>query len=504
MALNRENLSQVKNHNFSIPHFEIFEFPERIIQFGTGVLLRGLPDYFVHKANQKGIFNGRILVVKSTTSGDTDDFSKQNCLYTICVKGIENGVVVEENTINASINRVLSAQQDWAEILKASHQLEMQIVISNTTEVGIVDSDDRILDAPPKTYPGKLLAFLYERFKAFGGTASSGMVILPTELISNNADVLKNILIKLSNQNNLNADFLNWLSNHNDFCNTLVDRIVPGKLSDADQIRLENQLGYKDELAIMAEPFRLWAIESSEARVSTILSFSTADEGVFIVPSIEKFKELKLRLLNGTHTMVCALAILAGFDTVKKAMANRKFNNHVLKLMETEILPAVESAEISREEAMAFAKSVADRFGNPSLEHHWQAITLNYTSKIKMRNLPLIERYYTKENKVPKRSALGLAAYIVLMNSKKDDQNYLAEVDGRKFKLQDESAEKLYKHWQNRQNFVKSILSDESLWGTDLTHYPGFYEAVNQRVNQLRNKGAKAILNELNTEENGK
>jgi tagaturonate reductase len=274
MILNKENLKNINADKVTKPTAEILALPEKVIQFGTGVLLRGLPDYFIDKANQKGIFNGRVLVVKSTSTsrGGADEFSKQDNLYTLCVKGIEDSVPVEENSINASISRVLSASQDWAEILRAAHQPEMQVVISNTTEVGIVKSEDKITNNPPQSYPGKLLAFLHERYKAFNGSAESGMIIVPTELISDNADKLKEIVLDLAIQNKLGWDFENWLKTANHFCKTLVDRIVPGKLPAAEQKAIENELGYEDELMIMAEPFRLWAIESSSEKVKEALS----------------------------------------------------------------------------------------------------------------------------------------------------------------------------------------------------------------------------------------
>ena len=357
MILSRENLKNINGENVKVPAAELLELPERVIQFGTGVLLRGLPDYFIDKANRNGVFNGRVLVVKSTSQGGADAFSKQDNLYTLCVKGIEDGINVEENTINSSISRVLSAAQDWTEILKAAHNPDLQIVISNTTEVGIVLSEDKITDNPPQSYPGKLLAFLHERYKAFNGSAESGMVIVPTELISDNADKLKDILLKLSVQNKLSWDFEQWLKTSNHFCKSLVDRIVPGKLPAAEQKAIQTQLGYEDELMIMAEPFRLWAIESSNPKVKEILSFEKADKGIFIVPSINKFKELKLRLLNGTHTLSCGLAILAGFDTVKEAMANEAFASYVSNLMQQEIAHSLENDDITYQDAFDFASS---------------------------------------------------------------------------------------------------------------------------------------------------
>ncbi|MGA9650182.1 tagaturonate reductase [Pedobacter sp.] len=500
MILSRENLKNINGENVKVPAAELLELPERVIQFGTGVLLRGLPDYFIDKANRNGVFNGRVLVVKSTSQGGADAFSKQDNLYTLCVKGIEDGINVEENTINSSISRVLSAAQDWNEILKAAHNPDLQIVISNTTEVGIVLSEDKITDNPPQSYPGKLLAFLHERYKAFNGSAESGMVIVPTELISDNADKLKDILLKLSVQNKLSWDFEQWLKTSNHFCKSLVDRIVPGKLPAAEQKAIQTQLGYEDELMIMAEPFRLWAIESSNPKVKEILSFEKADKGIFIVPSINKFKELKLRLLNGTHTLSCGLAILAGFDTVKEAMANEAFASYVSNLMQQEIAHSLENDDITYQDAVDFASSVIDRFSNPSLEHKWQAITLNFTSKMQMRNMPLIRKYYSQKNEVPPLIALGLSAYIIFMNTTKDGANYIANVKGKAYPVQDEFAEILYDYWQNPETAIDNILGDRRLWDKNLNNYPGFNAAIKNYVDLLQNAGAEETLSNLHTE----
>src|SRR4051812_9783694 len=106
MQLSKQNLKNISSTPGTIiPGEKIVELPEKVLQFGTGVLLRGLPDYFIDKANRQGIFNGRIVVVKSTSHGGADEFDKQDGLYTLCVRGIENGQTIEENIINASISR---------------------------------------------------------------------------------------------------------------------------------------------------------------------------------------------------------------------------------------------------------------------------------------------------------------------------------------------------------------------------------------------------------------
>src|SRR5688572_726770 len=183
MQLSKKTIPKVNELIHSVPQPSCFALPEKVLQFGTGVLLRGLPDYFIDKANKQGLFNGRIVMVKSTDSGDTNAYKLQDGLFTQCVKGIFNQEITEEYIINASISRVLSARSQWSEVLACAANPHLEIIISNTTEVGIVlVEDDDIKGNPPASFPGKLLAFLYERYKVFNADINKGLVIVPTEL----------------------------------------------------------------------------------------------------------------------------------------------------------------------------------------------------------------------------------------------------------------------------------------------------------------------------------
>ncbi|MFC7666111.1 pectate lyase [Hymenobacter humi] len=227
----------------------LFDLPEKVLQFGTGVLLRGLPDFMIDEANRQGVFNGRIVVVKSTDGGDATAFDRQNGLYTVCVRGIDDGKPVEENVVCASISRVLSAKSQWAEVLEFATSPDLQVVISNTTEVGIQLVNEDIHLTPPQSFPGKLLAVLYARFQAFEGDASRGLVVVPTELIPDNGRKLEAIVLELAHRNDLGSEFIDWLESANHFCNTLVDRIVPGRPDPATYEQLQADLGYQDEPA---------------------------------------------------------------------------------------------------------------------------------------------------------------------------------------------------------------------------------------------------------------
>src|SRR5450631_337656 len=195
MQLSRHNLKHIHSPGLELPGENIFDLPERILQFGTGVLLRALPDYFVDKANRQGIFNGRILIVKSTTAGDASVFKEQDGMYSLLVRGVENGNPVDQQIVCSAISRILSAATQWDELMAVAASPDLQIIISNTTEVGIQLVKESVFLRPPSSFPAKLLAFLYQRFKIFQGAAFAGMVIIPTELLPENGLKLKNILL---------------------------------------------------------------------------------------------------------------------------------------------------------------------------------------------------------------------------------------------------------------------------------------------------------------------
>jgi len=500
MKLSRYTLKNISPEKVIVPDEEIFELPEKVLQFGTGVLLRGLPDYFIDAANKVGAFNGRIVVVKSTSKGDTAAFDKQDGLYTLCERGIQGGEKVEENIICSSISRVLIAQNEWSAILECAHNEELKIIISNTTEVGIQLVKDNIRRHPPVSFPGKLLAFLYERFIAFNGSEESGFVIIPTELILDNGKKLESIVLELAHLNSLEDDFIEWLEECNFFCNSLVDRIVTGRPDEKIKNEIENELGYNDDLLIVSEVYSLWAIEGDE-KIKNILSFAETDEGVVIEPNIDLHRELKLRLLNGTHTLTCGLAYLAGYDTVLQAMEDVIPAAFISDLMRNEIAPSI-PYEIEGAIKETFISKVLDRFRNPHIHHHWKSITFNYSSKMKMRCIPLLINYYKNKETAPPLFSLGFASYLYFMKAvKQNGKEYFGEMNGQSYLIEDEMAEKFYDLWNKKpvDALVKEVLNDISLWGYDLSCLPGFQQATTENLNCIINDGMKVTLEKFHS-----
>lgn len=482
--LDKRYAEKILQLNRVLPLAAEMQFPERVLQFGTGVLLRGLPDYFINKANQMGVFGGRIAVVKSTASGSIESFVQQDNLYTLHVKGIVDGREVQQVDVISAISRVIPAVGQWNDVLELARKPTIEVVISNTTEVGIVyDENDSIWAAPPSSFPAKLTALLYSRYLFFNGDYEKGWVVLPTELIDNNGEQLKAIVLQTARAHGLDDGFMQWVAEANDFCNTLVDRIVPGKLPRQEARQAAAELGYRDELAIMAEPFRLWAIQADSDRVLDKLSFAEADDAIVIAPDISKFKELKLRLLNGSHTFSCALAMMCGFETVSEAMKCANFSGFIRGLLLEELVPTLTGGHITEMEARRFSGAVLDRFANPFLNHRWKDIAMNYTTKMRMRNVPTLTRYAQCVQAAPRHMALGLAAF-------------LQYVDGSRV-VADEYASifaDLWRKYRSPDRLVPEVLRNREIWGVDLSEVPALTEQVIYLLDSLLQVGAKETL----------
>lgn len=480
--LTKQNLASgfTSNIPVQLPKPEVFAYPEKVLQFGTGVLLRGLCDYYIHKANQQGIFKGRVVLVKSTDRPGADAFTEQDGLFTHCIKGIDHGKAIEETVVNAAISRTLTAATEWNAILDLAQSADMQVIISNTTEVGIqYVANDPISGGSPKSFPAKLLAFLVARFEHFNGSAESGMVIVPTELIINNGDVLKEIIVKLAADHQLPEAFTTWLNSHNHFCNSLVDRIVPGAPDAQTNAAICADLGYSDKNLIISEVYSLWAIQGG-SRVKEVLSFAKADAGVVIAEDIEIYRELKLRLLNGTHTLMCGMSYLLGFRLVKDVMANGYLSKLIMNLMLSELALAI-PYKMDFKVADRFGRAVLDRFRNPFINHKLIDITVQYTTKMRMRNVPLVINYYQEFGKAPELFAMGFAAYLQFMHAVKEENGkYFGDSNGELYPINCDYAGYFYEAWKDFD--LKKILADTSLWGADLSALPGFEQAVQKYV----------------------
>lgn len=478
----------------AFPQKNLLDLPERAVQFGTGAFLRGFVEYFLDAANRSGAFGGRIVAIASTSSGRHEVVNEQDGLYTLVVEGIEEGRPQRDFQIVSSMSRALNSATQWTDILGLARNPDIDFIFSNTTEVGIALDDDDQPASPPRSFPGKLTMFLFERARAVHFSSDKPITVIPCELIEKNGERLREIVVTLGRRWSLGEDFLTWLDRDVEFCNTLVDRIVSGKPNTERQELLEAKLGYRDELLTICEPYRLFAIEAARD-IRHRFAFAGADPGVILTDDVEPFRLRKVRLLNGAHSLLAPLGLMSGLHTVFEAVTDETLGEFVRRMMFDELVPACNVSG-----AREFASEVLDRFANPYMEHQLIAITLHGTAKVRVRVIPSIVDYAKREGRPPELTAFAFAAFLFFLRGEVQDRRRSAGLAVPS----DDGATKIRAVWSEHQNanedvagIVRAICGDRSFWGVDLFGVPGFAESVTSNLSAIIANGVPASLAEL-------
>ena len=496
--LNWDTAKKLDTETINVPEERLSELPERVLMFGTGAFLRGFASHIIHQANERGDFEGRIVMVQSTGSNRAQQLENQDGLYTLQEHGLKDGEAAESFSIVNSISRAVSAKEEWEEILKLAEKKEMSIVISNTTEVGIsFDAKDKLDDTPPDSYPAKLTQWLYRKYKTLGED-SGKQIIMPCELINDNGEQLKSMVNRYVGEWMLENDFKQWVDQNCHFTNTLVDRIVPGRPEEAKMADLQQNAGYTDELWIEAEWYRLWAIEGDEKILKERLGFARNDETVVIAGDITPYRERKVRILNGSHTAMTPLSILDGNRTVFDTTKNKLTHAFLQKVIYDEIIP---SLDINKQMAVTFADEVLERFANPYLDHRLVQIAFQATTKIGTRLIPIMRNYHKNNGNWPLGIILGIASHLRLLeHANPADGGYVLTLDGDQHLVKDVKGQKIVETWKKGMTpteTVKKIMNDEDIWGEHLEVMSQLSMQMAKKVRQLRNTGCVPELQEI-------
>ena len=406
------------------------ERPIKVIQFGGGVFLRGFFDWMLQKANDAGIYSGNTVIVRSRTIG-VDPLEKQNFNYTHIARDAEHTDITLIDCIAGSV----SASEEYERFLSLAENPETEVIVSNTTEAGIVYEKCDFPISCPNSFPAKLTALLYRRFKA----GLDGMLVVPCELIENNADALKSIVLKHINDWKLEGGFVTFIEEKCSFRNTLVDRIVSGTPSE------KIELNYIDESVNTSEYFHLFVIEGEE---DSRLPFDKLGLNIRFVPSVSLYRTIKVRILNGAHTSMIPYALLLGVETVGECLTNNILSAHLSNCLDE----IVDSLDIERKETEAYAKAVLERFSNPYIHHRCASIALNSVSKFRVRVLPSILAYEEKYGESPKTliCAFGKLIELYKNGAPNDAQNMIERLKNAS---------------------IPQILSDVELWGEDISRF---------------------------------
>ena len=416
---------------------------ERIIQFGEGGFLRAFVDWIVQLTDEKTDFDASVVVVQPIEKGMCDMLEKQNCVYTLIMRGLKDGVPTVDKKVIDCISRTVQPYRDFDEYLKLAENPDFRFVVSNTTESGIAFNDsDRPDNAPNITFPAKVTMLLKKRFDL----GLNGFIFLPCELIEKNGQTLKKYVLEYAKLWNFGTDFEKWVESENIFCNTLVDRIVTGYPRDE-----KIDLGYEDNMLDTSEIFHLWVIEAKDDEQRILKNefpFEKAGLNIIVTNNLDRYRTRKVRILNGAHTSMIPYALLSKIETVGECMKDEKMSRFVKECVFDEIIPTL---DLPKDELIDYANNVFERFLNPYIKHMCSSIALNSVSKFKVRVLPSILEYIKRKGEMPKRLLFSFARLIEfyktdMPNDDKDVMKFMKESD------------------------AKTILSNEKLWGEDLSY----------------------------------
>ncbi len=469
------------------------ERPVRILQFGEGNFLRAFVDWQIDIANEKGVMNSGVAICQPILDeerkvlGMIDLMQRQDNLYHVYLEGIENKQPKKDIRLVRSVMDSFNPYVDYAKYEQYFLSPELKITISNTTEAGIrYEEGDDLTACPPKSYPAKMTALLYKRFRHFGGDPEKGLCIICCELIENNGSTLHDYVLRHARHNNLGEEFIAWVENHCHFCDTLVDRIVPGfPRENIDEIKAE--LGYDDNLVVKAELYHLWAIGGAGYKeVMKHLPLDKAGLHVIFMPSIKQFRDKKVRILNGSHTGMVPIALLMGCETVKDAYHTPAIERFINDMGPEAVIPLIEEHQ---EELREFAAGILERFYNPFIKHLLKSISLNSLSKWEARNYPTVKDNWTKAGRIAERECFTFAALLELYSPKSG-----FEPDDTK-----EFVEYIRANWNSDdlEGTVDAIVRRSGIFTVDFSEVVGFVPTVARYLADIEQLGMTAALDKF-------
>lgn len=494
-----EQLNRKTLDNLGYQGYLLNDAAERVLQFGEGNFLRAFADYFIDIANEKCDFRCKVVVAQPIQYGLAEELNKQDGLYTLYLRGFQDGSPVNQKRIVSCISRAINPYSDYQALLAVAENPELRYIVSNTTEAGIVFDDScRFDDAPPASFPAKLTRFLYQRYKT-EAAKENGLVVLSCELIDNNGEELQRCVEQYLQLWKLEEEFSRWLHRQVSFHSTLVDRIVTGyPANEAEKLNAEN--GYEDKLLDTGEIFGLWVIEGPES-LEQELPFAKAGLPVKVVPDHTPYKQRKVRILNGAHTSLVPVAYLCGKDIVRDCMEDPQLRRFMETTIYDEVIPTLQLPKTELEE---FAASVTDRFSNPFIDHALLSIALNSVSKWRARVMPSLKVYLEDKKTLPSHIVFSFAALLAFYQGEKlRDEGMEALRNGSPYLIKDDRwvlEAFMALKGKNAAETVTAIAGNTRMWGEDLNNLPGFADSVTNYLSGIQANGMRAALDALQQE----
>ncbi len=459
-----------------------------IVHLGIGAFHRAHQAVYTEHALASGDLRWGILGASLRSPDTRDALNPQDGLYTVAVKG-PGGTAMQ---VVGAIGSVLVAPEDPEALIRAMAHPHIRIVSLTVTEKGYChdpatrrlkeDHPDIVHDLAnplvPRSAPGFLVAALERRFAA----GLPPFTVLTCDNLPSNGKTVRNVVTRFAALRD--PALGRRIEDAVAFPCTMVDRIVPAT-TDADRSAVAAALGTTDAWPVMTEPFSQWVIEDRFPQGRP----DWAAAGAEMTDHVEPYEDMKLRLLNGSHSTLAYLGHLSGCETVADAMADEGISALVEGLMNEEVTPTL--AVPPGADLAAYKRSLLERFRNPELRHRTWQIAMDGTQKLPQRLLGTA-RDRLKAGAPIERIALGVAAWM----------RYVSGTDeaGAPIDVRDPLAEELRRIAAEAgpaaERLAPALMRIESVFGTDLPADPRFTGPVTAALAALFAKGARTTVRE--------
>jgi len=475
-------------HHVHAPRYDRQQLQSRIVHFGFGAF---------HRAHQ-ALLTDRVLNAQggdwgiceiSLFSGDQlmSQLRAQNHLYTVLEKGADGNQAIIVGAVHECLNAKLDS---LAAIIEKFCEPQVAIVSLTITEKGycidpatgaLDTSNPRIIhDLQTPEEPHSAPGILVEALKRRRERGLTPFTVLSCDNIPDNGHVVKNAVLGMAEKRS--PELAGWIKEHVSFPGTMVDRIVPAATAES-LAEISQHLGVNDPCAISCEPFIQWVVEDNF--VAGRPAWEVA--GVQMVNDVLPWEEMKLRMLNGSHSFLAYLGYLAGYPHINDCMADDNYRRAARALMLNEQAPTlkVKGVDLAR-----YADLLIDRYSNPALRHRTWQIAMDGSQKLPQRMLDSVRWHLAHGSDFP-LLALGVAGWM----------RYVDGVDeqGKAIEIADPLLSTIQAAVQGSEQGdarVKALLGIEAIFGKELPQDARFVERVTEAYRTLLEKGAKAAVAE--------
>ena len=491
MRLNLQSLPTLPA-NIQRPAYDPSKVAIGIVHLGIGAFHRAHEAVYTDAAIAHAGGDWGICGVSLKSPTMRDQLTPQDGLYTVrSVSQAGDEWRAESHDtwrVVGSVREVLFAPEQMADVIARIARAETKIVSLTVTEKGYcanVGKREPLWDHPdivndllhadqPVSALGVLAAGLYERFRKRGAP----LTILCCDNLPENGAVLEALVHQFVTRRY--PQIMPWLRDNVCFPSSMVDRIVPAT-KPADLFDAAAALGVEDFGVVRAEPFSQWVIEDNFATERPAWDAV----GVQFVADVRPFEKMKLRLLNGSHSLVAYLGYLAGYETIAQTIADPAFERLVRALM-VEAEATLEP--IADVDFASYCQQLIERFGNPANGHRCAQVAMDGSQKIPQRWIAVAAERLANGEDI-NAVALATAGFIRYVYGTNELDEQIAIQDP----LASEFAAIAAKHPYDALSFADAVLRIESIFGP-LGRNPAFAAPVKRWLSQLFRDGASATV----------